>query len=254
MIKFFRGIRQQLLSQSKFSNYLFYAIGEIVLVVIGILIALQINTWNENRKDRATEAVYLKELLEDYEINLKKSDEVTSRIEEVLPKLTGLLEQSAMEEPTISVDSINDAFRLLNSMPAYSSTDRAYNNLIGSGDFKLITGAEIKTAIADYYKALDILKLVQSTHEMELVNSFQPYIMEHLDYQAVSMIRIENYTLPDPVENDKILSVFHDRKFRNIITLKFDILTDLLELNQGLQLINEKLVGLLKEQTKNLKL
>ena len=50
MIKFFRKIRQHLLSENKFSKYLFYAVGEIILVVIGILIALQINNWNENRK------------------------------------------------------------------------------------------------------------------------------------------------------------------------------------------------------------
>ena len=50
MIKFFRKIRQKLLSENKFSKYLIYAIGEIVLVVLGILIALQINNWNENKK------------------------------------------------------------------------------------------------------------------------------------------------------------------------------------------------------------
>jgi len=50
MIKFFRRIRQQLLMENRASKYLLYAIGEIVLVVIGILIALQINNWNENRK------------------------------------------------------------------------------------------------------------------------------------------------------------------------------------------------------------
>mgnify|MGYP001591841413 CR=1 FL=1 len=51
MIKFFRRIRQGLLSENKFSKYLLYAIGEIILVVIGILIALQINNWNEKRKN-----------------------------------------------------------------------------------------------------------------------------------------------------------------------------------------------------------
>ena len=50
MIKFFRKIRQQLLSGNKISQYLIYAFGEIILVVIGILIALQINNWNENQK------------------------------------------------------------------------------------------------------------------------------------------------------------------------------------------------------------
>lgn len=50
MIKFFRTIRQNLLSEGKTGKYLKYAIGEIILVVIGILIALQINNWNEERK------------------------------------------------------------------------------------------------------------------------------------------------------------------------------------------------------------
>ena len=51
MIKFFRNIRRSLLSEGKTSKYLKYAVGEIVLVVIGILIALQINNWNEHRKE-----------------------------------------------------------------------------------------------------------------------------------------------------------------------------------------------------------
>ncbi|MGW9684470.1 DUF6090 family protein [Flagellimonas sp. 2504JD1-5] len=59
MIKFFRRIRQRLLSENKFSKYLLYAIGEIVLVVIGILLALQVNNWNEQRKNRSNEYLYL---------------------------------------------------------------------------------------------------------------------------------------------------------------------------------------------------
>ena len=53
MIKFFRKIRQNLLSEGKLGKYIKYAIGEIILVVIGILIALQINNWNENRKQQS---------------------------------------------------------------------------------------------------------------------------------------------------------------------------------------------------------
>ncbi len=64
MIKFFRKIRQKLLSKSKFSQYLIYAIGEIVLVVIGILIALQINNWNAEQKTEKEEIGILNNLLE----------------------------------------------------------------------------------------------------------------------------------------------------------------------------------------------
>ena len=55
MIKFFRKYRQQLLSENRFTKYLIYAIGEIILVVIGILIALQINNWNETQKQNKEE-------------------------------------------------------------------------------------------------------------------------------------------------------------------------------------------------------
>lgn len=62
MIKFFRKIRQRLLTKNKFSKYVFYSIGEIVLVVIGILIALSINNWNEQQKINIQELIILKEL------------------------------------------------------------------------------------------------------------------------------------------------------------------------------------------------
>ena len=63
MIKFFRRIRQKLLSENRFSKYLIYAIGEILLVVVGILIALQVNNWNESQKNRDKEKLILNELL-----------------------------------------------------------------------------------------------------------------------------------------------------------------------------------------------
>ncbi len=70
MIKFFRKIRQKMLTENKFSKYLLYAIGEIILVVIGILIALQINNWNENRKLQNEELRLLLEVKSNLEVTL----------------------------------------------------------------------------------------------------------------------------------------------------------------------------------------
>lgn len=66
MIKFFRKIRQQLLNENKTSKYLKYAIGEIVLVMIGILLALQVNNWNNERKEY--------QQLKKYAVSLKTLD------------------------------------------------------------------------------------------------------------------------------------------------------------------------------------
>jgi hypothetical protein len=71
VIKFFRKIRQKLLQDKKFSKYLIYAIGEIVLVVVGILIALQINNWNEAKKYREKEVILLTEMKANLQEDLK---------------------------------------------------------------------------------------------------------------------------------------------------------------------------------------
>ena len=76
MIKFFRKIRQRLLTENKFSKYLLYAIGEIILVVIGILIALQVNNYNEAKKQEIKTKEILTKVHEELAINIQKSDDI----------------------------------------------------------------------------------------------------------------------------------------------------------------------------------
>ena len=78
MIKFFRKIRYDLIENNKTGKYLKYAIGEIVLVVIGILIALSINNWNQNRINSRSESLLLKEINNEFEFN-KYELEITIR-------------------------------------------------------------------------------------------------------------------------------------------------------------------------------
>ncbi|TXG38723.1 DUF6090 family protein [Seonamhaeicola maritimus] len=74
MIKFFRRIRQSLLQENRITKYLIYAFGEIVLVVIGILITLQINNWNENRKQNEALKIALSNIIYDLQSDLKTLD------------------------------------------------------------------------------------------------------------------------------------------------------------------------------------
>ncbi len=76
MISFLRKIRKSALRENRFSRYLLYAIGEIALVVVGILIALQINTWNEQRKNRDAEEEYLTAIAEDLRSDIASNENI----------------------------------------------------------------------------------------------------------------------------------------------------------------------------------
>ena len=82
MIKFFRHIRKRLLSENRFNKYLLYAIGEIVLVVIGILIALQINNWNESRKLAQSGKEFIKEIYKELNTEIVNIDEILKSLGE----------------------------------------------------------------------------------------------------------------------------------------------------------------------------
>src|SRR6056297_2485873 len=108
MIKFFRKIRQKMLSENKFSKYLIYAIGEIILVVIGILIALQINNWNENRLTKKKSFdfhIRLAEELETIADRLEVDQNRAIQLVEYIGKSVDILEKGRLSES--SMDTIN---------------------------------------------------------------------------------------------------------------------------------------------------
>ena len=84
MINFFRKIRQQLLTENKFSKYLLYAIGEIVLVVVGILIALSINNWNEKKSNDSIVDDYLMKISANINSDLTKLEILINQRTEAL--------------------------------------------------------------------------------------------------------------------------------------------------------------------------
>ena len=90
MIKFFRHIRQQLLKEGNTSKYFRYAIGEIFLVVIGILIALQINNWNEEKKEQAIIKEYAKSLIQDLEADIRMIDIIVYQSDTIVARIDSL--------------------------------------------------------------------------------------------------------------------------------------------------------------------
>lgn len=159
MIKFFRKIRQTLLSESKFSKYFIYAIGEIVLVVIGILIALSINNWNTERKNRFLEQDILLDLLEEYESNLAQLDQKISMRNDIINDSKDILEYIDDAHYDVNIDTLIKKLRLLKFDPTF---DPIQNDLISSGNIRLIQNKNLKKLLSNWTSD------VQSLQEMEI--------------------------------------------------------------------------------------
>ena len=133
MIKFFRNIRKKLIIENqsviKNTNYFKYAIGEIVLVVIGILIALQINNWNEIRKDKSRIANYLSEIINDL-------DQDIIFFKNNMEKYDAMIKIKEWGVSKINYDFSQKDSLLQFRYPNYDDTkivDIAFNKMINSG-------------------------------------------------------------------------------------------------------------------------
>ena len=131
-------------------------------------------------------------------------------------------------------------------MPSFVPVSRAYSNLTGSGDLRLIQSRPLKNALADYYAAAQLTMLIQGTHEMELVQIYEPYMIKNLDYAAVQTTRVDDFSLPPPIEESSILDVIGTREFRNVLTQKWVITTDLLRQHRGMLDRTQEILRLLE--------
>jgi len=152
MIKFFRNIRQNLLMENKTGKYFKYAIGEIILVVIGILIALQINTWSQNIKDSREEH----RLLEKLKVNIQ-SDTLTLKVN--LDRIQSYLDtlkiiEKEMKDETLSKFSV-DLSRPLISAVGMNLETTTWENLKSSGKLSLLKNATLLDSIQTYYNQFE---------------------------------------------------------------------------------------------------
>ena len=135
MIKFFRKIRYDYLRLIKLRNYLKYAAGEIILVVIGILIAVQINKWKEERKETVIEMNMLNEISESL------SEEIVSLENDIRLNKMGIENVEMIENVIVSQDTESDTFLTEFEKITFNATNTfkssGYKNLTGIG-FQII--------------------------------------------------------------------------------------------------------------------
>ncbi len=152
MIKFFRRIRQRLLSQNKFSKYLLYAIGEILLVVIGILIALQVNDWNEGRKQRLVELKYFYNLKNDLQTDNERLDYIIG-IANTKVKAAKKVKRQADHDSIGSLYDFTSDMMTLIFVEEFRPNENTYEEMKSSGNFSTIQNDELKLKLMNLKKS-----------------------------------------------------------------------------------------------------
>jgi len=151
MIKFFRRIRQRLLTENKVSKYLLYAIGEIVLVVIGILIALSINNWNESNKENEIGLGYLHRIHSDLVKDNSYLDDKELVSQDNHKSFYNFIQSMYLQQTN------TDEFRELTSSVYWEAEnlileDRTYLEITNSGKFGFIENEKLRDQIMAYYR------------------------------------------------------------------------------------------------------
>ena len=179
MLRIFRNIRQKLAAENKVMAYLRYAIGEILLVVIGILIALQVNNWNENRKEHLIEIKYLKNL---------KHDLQSDSTDLVYYKNIRVGQANAAREliELAKTKNVSDVFKLdsLYTTVAlwweFVPNNNTFEELRSSGNLKLLRNDSIKNLLLDLNKENE--DLVSSRNHMR--REYENYLYDQKNKQV----------------------------------------------------------------------
>jgi hypothetical protein len=176
MIKFFRKIRQDLISEGQTRKYIKYAIGEIILVVIGILIALQINNWNENRKVLKAQ----KNLLENFYDNLGV-DSVQLAIDKqaMLEILACQKQLHAFRKGIIKSNLVDNPVKIRGSIRNVSITQANHPDIAAK-----VLNEAIKEEIRVYYRLLASMGNAYKQYDNVVKESIRPYLSENLALNA----------------------------------------------------------------------
>ena len=200
MIKFFRKIRYNLMEQNKTAKYFKYAIGEIILVVIGILIALQLNAWKEEVKATQELKASMNLMLDDLSQDITFYNKEIERIEN---RTLYLINFSQGNYSDIDIEAVPDyvAYNLPNK-----NFGTTYISLKEDRQFNMIKNMALKKKITSYYEiSCKEYSVLASWHKKFVTETIESYILLNLPYQRD--YRVNAKDVINDLENGKLLSL-----------------------------------------------
>lgn len=219
MIKFFRQIRKSLLMENKTSKYFKYAIGEIILVVIGILIALSINNWNEERKNRNREQSILKNLQSDFKANIDNVDKTYNSFLEAYEASANLLEIISSSDAIDGSEIEYLLDEIINKTMSLDINTGSINEMLNTGSINLIRDTYLKKQLSNwsYFE----------TDTQDDIVIYRDYLFDFFIPSLTNKALLRNMEVPDFFEEDLKLQIISKSNFKidynkTIRTIEFE--------------------------------
>jgi len=203
VFRFLTRLRKDSVAGKRLRNYIFYAIGEIVLVVIGILIALQINNWNNQRKLEDKEVAYLKDIKENLLHDYENLEDYLVYNKMKVAMLDSSIVLVASDKPVIEVARTMDRrMAELTTYRYFYPRRTAFDNMVNAENIALIRDEELREALSEYYFDKALINTTQErtkTMNRTFVDYFSPFI---LNKETLGQFYEGDFALPGPGDID----------------------------------------------------
>ncbi len=253
MIKFFRKIRLKLLSEGKTGKYFKYAIGEIVLVVIGILIALSINNWNQYSNDREKEIAILKELKKEFEENSIRYKETIEAQTFTIKSSQSFMDCLEKKNLNYKRDSIG-YFIIYGPLNYYKAEPviGAYKSINASGNISLIQNSELKSKLAAFDSEIS-QGFEDESSSMSLLNLLHVEVSPILEPLLTTEIR-ERVGLKQPqnmdveYQNNALLKLYENQNILSLVLIRSQMENNRLMLQRKMLTYTDEIIELINNE------
>ncbi len=219
MLRLLREARRSLLHRRSYRKYILYALGEVLLVMLGILLALSVNNWNEKRKDREQEEKYLLGLVEDLEEDIAGYEFVLRKSRIDLDALNSIL-QALGEKERPPVSRILELITQTMDTHSFNHNDITFKELTSAGRVMLIRSDSLRRKILHYYhqtaqniKFEDLNNSAINANNTRLsqnpnfdINSYFSYASQYPEYEKIAEVSpLDPYPFGESFDNPDLL-------------------------------------------------
>lgn len=247
MIKFFRRIRRKLIGEGNLKKYLFYAGGEILLVMIGILLALQVNSWNQNRLERIEEQNILLNLKKDFELNQSNLLPIIKRLEGNIKGVINILNYTGQKYNSAPMLDLDSLLIVATSTPRFFAQNGFLNELISSGKLNIIQNAELRNHLSSWQSSINLIADRVSVNQIENLK-MSDFVSKHGNWLRADSRYTLNINLPVSGFETTNLPLLQSNEFENKLDVQIVFKDGLLQAYNSTFEICERILSKIEQE------